>query len=121
MIEIDELTIGFINKIDQSKWIWGTGIKEPKIAVEGIVIQRKDIIVQGKDYDSVTFEIDGIKFVQFKLKDGDPLYDFINDWGGEDTDEIAINIVGTCSINNYNSVAIPQFIISGVNVIKGCD
>lgn len=121
IISSRDLTIAFIQDLDRAQWIWGTGIKEPKIAVEDIVIQRKDIIVQGKDYDSVTFEIDGIKFVQFKLKDGDPLYDFINDWGGEDTDEIAINIVGTCSINNYNSVAIPQFIISDVNVIKGCD
>ena len=60
--------------------------------------------------------IDNIKFVQFKMAEGDPLYDFVNSWTVEDDDEIEFNVVGTCSINNYNNVLTPQFVINDVQM-----
>lgn len=117
VIDIDELDIKLINDIENLNWLWGTGIKEPVVAVENVCISRKDITIQGKAHDSVFFMIDGIKFVQFKMSDGDVLYDFINDWEVEDNDEIGINVIGTCSINEYNGILTPQFIIQDVVVI----
>ena len=73
------------------------------VTIENIQIARKDIYIQGKNRDSVAFTINDIKFVQFKLKNGDPLYDFMNEWGGEPDDIITFNVVGECSINEYQN------------------
>ena len=113
ILDVDDLDIQFIQEIDAAQWIWGTGIKEPKIAIENISIQRKDITVQGKSFDSVTFTVNDIKYVQFKLTDGDSLYDFVNDWGGSEDDWITIDVVGECSLNEYAGIFTPQVIITG--------
>lgn len=114
IIDIDYLSIGFIQEIDKLGWLWCTGIKEPLVAIKNICVARKNIKVQGKDRDSITFTIHDIKFVQFKLKKGDLLYDFINDWG-DDGDLIRFDIVGECSINDYKGILTPQV------QIKDCD
>ena len=118
ILDIDDLDITLIRDIDSARWIWCTGISEPKLAIENICITRKDITVQGKDSNSIFFMIDNIKFVQFKMVDGDPLYDFVNSWTAEDDDEIEFNVVGTCSVNNYNNVLTPQFVINDVQTIQ---
>ena len=116
ILDVDDLDITLIRDIDSARWIWCTGISEPKLAIENIYITRKDITVQGKDSNSIFFMIDNIKFVQFKMAEGDPLYDFVNSWTVEDDDEIEFNVVGTCSINNYNNVLTPQFVINDVQM-----
>lgn len=52
------------------------------------------------------------------MAEGDPLYDFVNSWIAEDDDEIEFNVVGTCSVNNYNNVLTPQFVINDVQTIQ---
>ena len=60
--------------------------------------------------------IDEIKYIQFKCKEGNPLYDWIqNAW--DENDSITFNIVGKPSINEYNSVRTLQIIIEDVVVI----
>lgn len=118
ILDIDELDISLIQIIDSAKWIWCTGISEPKLAVENICIARKDITVQGKDSNSIFFMVDNIKFVQFKMTEGDPLYDFVNSWTVENDDEIEFNAVGTCNINTYEGTFSPQFVISDVQTIQ---
>ncbi len=112
IMDVDDLDIQFIQEIDAAQWIWGTGIKEPKVAIENINVQRKDLALQGKNFDSVTFTVNDIKYVQFKLTDGDPLYDFVNEWTGSEDDWITIDAVGECSINEYGGVYTPQVIIN---------
>ena len=121
MIEIDELNIKFINEIDQSKWIWGTGIKEPIVAIEGITIKRSDIHIQGKNYDSVTFNVDDIKFVQFKMAEDDALLTWASAWDGDDNDEITLNVVGEVGISEYQGIYTPQVIIKESEITYGLD
>ena len=118
VINIEDLTIGFIQEIDSLYWLWCTGIKETVVAIENISLERKDIIIQGKNHDSVAFTINDIKFVQFKLKNGDPLYDFINAWGGEPDDIITFNAIGECSVNNYQGILTPQVMVKDVCVAQ---
>ena len=59
----------------------------------------------------MTFTINDIKYVQFKLSDGDPLYDFVNEWEGSEDDWMTIDVVGECSINEYQGIYTPQVII----------
>lgn len=118
ILNIDELPISLIYEIDKYSWLWGTGLKEPKIAVENIIVKRSDINVQGKNLNSVAFMIDDIKFVQFNMTEDNPLLEWASAWDGEDSDTIKLNIVGEASINEYKGVYTPQIIIQDVEVIN---
>lgn len=111
IIDIDDLTINFIQEIDQGKWIWGTGIKEPVIAIENITIKRSDINVQGKNFDSIAFMINDIKFVIFKLPETDSFLAWATSWDGDEEDELEMNVIVGMSINEYNGTYTPQCII----------
>lgn len=118
ILDIEELSVSLILEIDKYNWLWGTGIKEPKITVENITINRKDIHVQGKNFNSVAFMVGDIKFVQFNMTEGDPLLEWASAWDGEDDDTITINIVGEASMNEYQGVFTPQIAIKGVKVVE---
>lgn len=116
VFDADELDAGFIQTIEQYNWLWGTGVKEPKIAVENITIRRADIHVQGKSFNSVSFIHNDIKFVQFNMKEDDPLLEWASVWDGEDGDQVILNVVGTVGINEYQGTYTPQFIIENSNL-----
>ena len=60
--------------------------------------------------------VNDIKYIQFKCKEGNQLYDFIQDaWS--DNDSITFTIVGKPSINEYNGIRTPQIIIEDVNIV----
>ena len=118
IFDIDELSISFIQEVHDARWIWCTGIQEPKIAVEDIMIRRSDINVQGKDFNSIAFTINDIKFVKFNMKANDPLLEWASAWDGDDSDRITINIVGEVSINEYKGTLTPQVIIKDSEIIS---
>lgn len=111
VIDSSDLNVNLINEIDGAKWIWGTGVKEPKFAIENITVKRSDLHIQGKNDDSIAFTIDGIKFVQFKMQDDNPILLFASDWGEDDEDEITFNIVGELEISEYKGIYTPQVTI----------
>jgi single-stranded-DNA-specific exonuclease len=118
VFDIDEFDVGFIQTVDKYNWLWGTGIKEPKVAVENIVIKRHDIHIQGKDFNSIAFTVNDIKFVQFSMKEDNPVLDWASAWDGKDSDEIVINVVGEVSVNEYKGTLTPQFIIKDSEIIN---
>lgn len=111
LLDIEDLSIAFIYEIDKYGWLWGTGLKEPKVAVENITVKRSDIHVQGKNFNSVAFTINDIKFVQFNMDEDEPLLEWASDWDRDDNDTIMLNIVGEVGINEYKGVCTPQIII----------
>lgn len=117
ILDIDELDVGFIHTVDNYNWLWGTGIKEPKVAVENITIRRSDIHIQGKDFNSIAFTIGDIKFVKFNMKENDPLLEWASAWDGEDSDKIVLNVVGEVSVNEYKNALTPQFIIKDSEIV----
>ena len=116
IFDADELDVGFIQTVEQYNWLWGTCVKEPKIAVENIVIYRADIHVQGKNFNSVSFMHNDIKFVQFNMKEDNLLREWASAWDGEDNDKISIDVVGTVGVNEYQGVYTAQFIIENSNL-----
>lgn len=114
-MDFADMDIRFIMDIAQYDWLWCTGIKEPKVAVTSILVQRKDIKVQGKDMNSIAFEAEGIKYVAFKLKEDNPLLAFANGWGDPE-DELVFDAVVTCSINTYNGISQCQCMIEDVEI-----
>lgn len=113
-IEVDfildacDIDYDFITTLDNAKWLWGTKIDEPTIVIKGIEVCPDDIAIMGKENNAIAFFAEGIKFCKFKLKEDDQLLTIATE-GGEDI--ITINVVGTCSINEYGGKRTPQFII----------
>ena len=111
IIDIDDINVSFIKTIDEHQNLWGHGLDEPLVVIEDITIMRTDIHVQGKNYDSIAFTVNDIKFVQFKMNEDNELLAWASAWDGEDTDKITLNVVGEVSISEYKGVYTPQVII----------
>lgn len=118
VLDIEDLSIPFIYEIDKHNWLWGTGLKEPKIAIENIIVKRSDIHIQGKNFNSVAFTVNDIKFVQFNMTENNPLLEWASAWDGEDGDTIEINVVGEASVNEYKGVYTPQITIQESEIIN---
>ncbi len=117
ILDIDHVTIPLIIKLSQFEDIICQGIDEPMLAIENISLTRDCFEVFGKNEDTISFMVDDIKYIQFKCKEGNQLYDFLqNAW--DDNDSITFNIVGKPSINEYNGLRTPQIIIEDVAVIS---
>ena len=77
ILDANEVEAGFVYAIDNSKWIYGTGIEEPMIALENVQVCLEDCMIMGKNEDSVSFMFGGIKYCKFKCKENEDLLDFV--------------------------------------------
>lgn len=117
ILDINHVTIPLIIKLSQFEDIICQGIDEPMLAIENILLTRDCFEVFGKNEDTISFMVNDIKYIQFKCKEGNQLYDFLQSaW--DDNDSITFNIVGKPSINEYNGIRTPQIIIEDVAVIS---
>lgn len=117
ILDINHVTIPLILKLSEFEDIICQGIDEPMVAIENISLTRDCFEVFGKNEDTISFMMNDIKYIQFKCKEGNQLYDFLqNAW--DDNDSITFNIVGKPSINEYNGIRTPQIIIEDVAVIS---
>ena len=109
ILDADDLDYSFIKAIDDSKWLYGTELDEPIIAVEGIDISLEDCMVMGKNSDTVAFMYGGIKYCKFKCSEDDELLMFAK---GLSDKYATLNVVGKCSINEYKGNYTSQVIIN---------
>ena len=117
ILDIEDVSIKLITELARFEDIVCQGIEEPMLAVENISLTKDCFEIFGKNEDTISFTIDEIKYIQFKCKEGNPLYDWIqNAW--DENDSVTFNIVGKPSINEYNGVRTPQIIIEDVVVIN---
>ena len=86
------------------------------MAIENINIRKKDLIFYRKN--TTTMKIDlpcGISAIRFNVTD-----DFeqqLNQF--EDNDIIYMNIIGTCTVNNFNGKITPQIKIEDLEIVWG--
>lgn len=114
---LDSYDVGydFIKSIDDSKWIYGTGIEEATVAIKNVVVSLDMCAVMGANSDSVSFMSGGIKYCKFKCSEHDDLLDFAN---GYIANELTLNVVGKCSINIYKGTSTAQFIIDDYEIVS---
>lgn len=117
ILDVEDVSIKLITDLARFEDIICQGIEEPMVAVENISLTKDQFEIFGKNEDTISFMIDGIKYIQFKCKEGNPLYDWLQNAWNED-DNVIFNIVGKPSINEYNGVRTPQIIIEDVAVIS---
>ena len=116
-MDVEDVDTDLIMKMSKFEDIICQGIEEPITAVENISLTRDCFEIFGKNEDTISFIINDIKYIQFKCKPGNKLYDFLQDaWDEEDS--ITFNIVGKPSINEYNGIKTPQIVIEDVNVVS---
>lgn len=117
IFDIYEVDVNTIMQLSVFDNIICQGIEEPKIAVENIKLSRSEFEIFGKKEDIISFTYNGIKYVQFKCKEGNQIYDFLqNAW--DDNKTVTFNIVGKPSINEYNGIRTPQVIILDNDIIS---
>ena len=113
ILDADDIDSWFVKTIDDSKWLYGTGIDEPTVAVENITVTASDCSVMGQNLDAIAFMNNGIKYCKFKCKEDDELLDFAS--RGDD-EEITLHIIGKCSMNTYGNSTTAQFIIDDYEI-----
>lgn len=117
ILDSSNISVPLILKLLEFDDIICQGIDEPMIAIENIVLTRDYFEIFGKNEDTISFMLNDIKFIQFKCKKGDKLYDFIqNSW--DENDLISFNIVGKSCINDFNGIKTPQITIKDINVLN---
>lgn len=117
ILDIDCVTVPLIVKLAGFEDIICQGIDEPMLAIENISLTRDCFEIFGKNEDTISFILNDIKYIQFKCKEDNQLYDFLqNAW--DDNDSVTFNIIGKPSISEYNGIRTPQVVIEDVVVIK---
>lgn len=120
ILDTNHVSIPLIIKLSELEDIICQGIDEPLLAIENISLSRDCFEIFGKNEDTISFTLNDIKYIQFKCKEGNSLYDFLqNAWSSDDT--VTFNLVGKPTINEYNGVRTPQVIIEDVDVISESD
>lgn len=115
ILSVEDIETDFILTIDKSKWIYGHGIEEPVVAVEGVRIALEDCFVMGTNSDSVSMMSGGLKYCKFKCKQNDDLLDFAN---GYIANELVLNVIGKVGINEYRGTRTFQFIIDDYEIVS---
>jgi len=117
ILDIEEIDISLIMSLSIFEDIIGQGIDEPMFAVENIILSRDQFELFGKKEDTISFCVNDIKYVQFKCREGNELYDWLNNsWDSDDI--ITFNIVGKPAVNEYMGTRTPQIIIEDLVVIN---
>ena len=100
----------FAEIADEEK-IWGKGVEDPLIAIEGLRIYGKQLRLFGLEKGKPTLNIqleDGSSLVKFKSSEKE--YELLH----SDLGYVIINAVGTCTRSNWG---IPQFMITDYEII----
>lgn len=109
----DELTPDEVIDIAGMKSLWGQGVEEAEIAVEGIKVHKDNIRILSPDKNP-TLKImlpNGINFMKFRSSEEeyDKLYSELG--------YVTINIVGECERNIWNNKISPQIMIKDYEIV----
>lgn len=109
----DELTPDEVIDIAGMKSLWGQGVEEAEIAVEGIKVHKDNIHILSPDKNP-TLKImlpNGINFMKFRSSEEeyDKLYSELG--------YVTINIVGECERNIWNNKISPQVMIKDYEIV----
>lgn len=106
-----QLSSNFITDIYKYRDVWGNTVKEPLIAFKNLTVNRDDISFMGKKENTLKFKAKGIDFIQF----------FVNKEELEEKlqgEAFDIDVVGKCTVNEYEGKKTPQIQISDFKINK---
>lgn len=112
IIPLEKLNPEIIYSIHKLRDIWGNNIEEPLIAVTNITVNKDDIQLLGKNKNTFKFKCRDIDFIKFNYNNEETFNEVFN---GEC---FVMEIVGRCSVNQWDGKEIPQFIIEDFNLLE---
>lgn len=100
-----------VYEICRYKNFYGQNNPEPLIAVKDIHLTKADIVLMGKDKNTLKFEKQGVSFIKFNADE------MINQL--EDLEDISVELVGKANINYWGGRATAQIFIEDFNIKDG--
>jgi single-stranded-DNA-specific exonuclease len=111
IIPLEKFNPQIIYSIHKLRDIWGNNIEEPLIAVTNITVNKNDMQLLGKNKNTFKFKCRDIDFIKFNYNEET----FNEVFNGEC---FVMEVVGKCSINQWDGKEIPQFIIEDFNILE---
>jgi single-stranded-DNA-specific exonuclease len=102
----------FIKELTKHKNIWGFKVEEPVIAIKGIEVNKDEVYINGTKKNTLKFVYKGIEFIKFFSSE--EVWESIVSQG----ERLVIDVIGKCSINEYNGIKTPQVIMEDLEVVK---
>ena len=98
------------------KTVWGQELEEPIIAIENLNVTPNNITLMGKDGRCPTLKItlsNGVSLIKFRSTEVEyeklvPVFD---------AGSVNINVIGTCTINEWNGIISPQIEIKDYEIV----
>jgi single-stranded-DNA-specific exonuclease len=112
IIPAKQLKESFVKEINKHRDLWGQNVEEPIIAIKDIEVNKDEIYLNGKTSKSIKFAYKGIEFIKFFSSQEE--YDALIKKG----ERLVLDVVGKCSINEWNGEIKPQIIMEGYEVTK---
>lgn len=99
-----------IYDLEDYKEVWGQDNPQPLLYIKDISLLPQDIVIMGKNQDTIKFIKDGITYIKFRAKDIIP--EFFQ------YDMMRINIVGKSAVNEWRGIYTPQIIIEDFEIFN---
>lgn len=118
-LNADDMDFFICKEVDQYKTLWAKEVEEPLFAITGLEVNNKTARICGKNNDTIqiTWEDSPIKYVQFKVGEDNPLYNWLNNnW--DDTATVTLNVIGTLELSTYEGVTSGQVNIKDLEIVK---
>lgn len=110
VISANKLKKKFVLEIANHENVWGHKVDEPILAVKDIEVQKEDIQLMGKHKNTIKISYKGIEYIKFFTNE-ETYIELISK--GE---RLVIDLIGKCSMNEYNKEKKPQVIIEDLMV-----
>ena len=115
-IPFENLDDNFVSEIYLLKNIWGKGLDEPLIAITDLEIKSDEVTVIGKKANTLKLCVDDVEFIKFNVDENDKLIKETSDWEDDSKKMFTLDVVGECSINNFNGESKIQIKIKDYNI-----
>jgi single-stranded-DNA-specific exonuclease len=102
----------FVKELSKYKDIWGFKVEEPLIAIKDIEVNKDDVYINGSKKNTLKFTHKGIDYIKFFSSESE--WESIVSKG----ERLVIDVVGKCSINEYNGERKSQVVIEGIEVVS---
>lgn len=112
IIPSSQLNINIIKDIHKLKDIWGYKVEEPLLAISNITVNKEDVQVIGAKKNTLKFIHKGIEFVKFNTSEEEINERF------KTGEAFEIDVVGKCSVNEWNGNVTGQILIEEYEVVK---
>ncbi len=114
-VDFDDFDIRFIRDIDNLSDYYGTGLKEPKVVITNIILQKSQGVLLGENKATWKFITDdNIAFIKFNNDENDIVRRWLE---GNSTNDLIINAYCEIGFNDYKGILTPQAQIKKYEVV----